>query len=808
MKLPGRSVRVLAAAPALAALVAASVTAVPAAGSARDERGARAGRAVHAARATAGPTLSATVQQGTWQTNGTVWSVAAAHGVVYVGGSFTSVRPPGKPAGTGEAGHSYLAAFNASSGALLTVFHPTFTGVPACDQIHPCGVTALAVSPDGSRLYVGGSFTGVDGTYHAYIAAVDISAGAAATGATVRTWKPSATAPVHSISPGAGGGAVYLGGDFTKLDGIARQYAGAVDTATGQVVEPWAPVVNGAVNAVAFAENGGAPRVLIGGDFTTVSGVPQQAIDSTNPTTGAPEPWAATIEPYNPPPFTPSCIGQVKDIVTSGTTAYISSEGTGNGCFDGDFAANISDGKLLWQNDCLGATQSVAVVSGWLYKASHAHDCVYSPGGFPQVALKPPQVGWVDHHLLNQSLTDGSLGHWTASTDNTNLGPRVLGTDGTRLFVGGSFLRVNRRPQQGFAIFAPGPDRTTPSRPAQPTVISTSRGVDSVSFPAVSDPDNGKLSYRIYRDGGAKPIATVTWTSWPWALPEVHVRDAGLTPGSTHTYTVSASDGTRTSAKSIPSAPVRVVASSPKLTYVASVLADHPAFLWQLSEKSGTTAADASGHGYTGIYEPGTTQGLRGPIAGTSVTATGFDGIAGLVTARSAATAPAAFSLEFWVKTSTNTGGLLAGFGSAQAGASATYDRRVYMMNDGQLAFGVESGGAVHAIESPQVYNDGRWHYVVGVLSPSTGLSLYVDGQLVAADPTTRTAISYAGFWRAGYDNIAGAWNLDYWHANSQGTTEPYHAHFSGRMADVAVYGSALTAAQIAAHYAANSQQH
>src|ERR1039457_1132952 len=48
----------------------------------------------------------------TRQTNGLVFAMAYASGVLYVGGQFTSARPPGAPLGTGEVARSYLAAFN------------------------------------------------------------------------------------------------------------------------------------------------------------------------------------------------------------------------------------------------------------------------------------------------------------------------------------------------------------------------------------------------------------------------------------------------------------------------------------------------------------------------------------------------------------------------------------------------------------------------------------------------------------------------------------------------------------------------
>ena len=67
-------------------------------------------------------------------------------------------------------------------------------------------------------------------------------------------------------------------------------------------------------------------------------------------------------------------------------------------------------------------------------------------------------------------------------------------------------------------------------------------------------------------------------------------------------------------------------------------------------------------------------------------------------------------------------------------------------------------------------------------------------------------AQAYTGYWRVGGDNLNG-WNLDPWGSNSQGTTQPHSYYFNGTIADVAVYPAALSAAQVAAHYAAALQQ-
>ena len=60
---------------------------------------------------------------------GTVLALAYGNGVVYAGGTFSNALPPGTPAGTttGEVPRTYLAAFNSTTGALITSFNPTIT---------------------------------------------------------------------------------------------------------------------------------------------------------------------------------------------------------------------------------------------------------------------------------------------------------------------------------------------------------------------------------------------------------------------------------------------------------------------------------------------------------------------------------------------------------------------------------------------------------------------------------------------------------------------------------------------------------
>src|SRR3954452_16358415 len=79
----------------------------------------------------------------TWQTNGQVYAVAYAGGRGYLGGSFTSVRPPGSETSTAR---NHVAAFSASTGDLLA-------WNPDTDDT----VRAIAVGPAGT-VYLGGQF--------------------------------------------------------------------------------------------------------------------------------------------------------------------------------------------------------------------------------------------------------------------------------------------------------------------------------------------------------------------------------------------------------------------------------------------------------------------------------------------------------------------------------------------------------------------------------------------------------------------------------------------------------------------------
>jgi hypothetical protein len=209
---------------------------------------------------------------------------------------------------------------------------------------------------------------------------------------------------------------------------------------------------------------------------------------------------------------------------------------------------------------------------------------------------------------------------------------------------------------------------------------------------------------------------------------------------------------------------------------------------YRYGEASGTTVADVSGNARTGTLVGGVTR-VAGSCARGGSPAIALDGTSGYLTTSSALWAPSTFTISTWFKTTGTTGGKLIGFGSARTGASGSYDRHLYLSNDGRLNFGVYFLG-YDTVTSAKAYNDGAWHQVTATLS-SAGMHLYVDGVQVAQNTSVTSAEWSVGYWRVGYDSVAGWPNA------------PTSGYFTGSLSDTAVYTTALTAAQVSAGYAA-----
>ena len=158
----------------------------------------------------------------TAQMNGVAWAQTVVGNVVYVGGSFSAARPAGAAAGTSLSARSNLMAYTLSTG-VMTGWAPSANGQ----------VRAMALSPNGQRLYVGGDFTTINGVATGHLAAFDTATGALVTSFAART-----DATVRALA--ATDATVYAGGAFSTADGVARSRLAAFAAGSGAVLG-WNP---------------------------------------------------------------------------------------------------------------------------------------------------------------------------------------------------------------------------------------------------------------------------------------------------------------------------------------------------------------------------------------------------------------------------------------------------------------------------------------------------------------------------------------------------------------------------------------
>ncbi|MDT0264811.1 LamG-like jellyroll fold domain-containing protein [Streptomyces sp. DSM 44915] len=707
------------------------------------------------------PPLTMTAEDlPTWQTNGIVHALAEADGVVYAGGSFTTVRPPGAEPDTQEQPAVNFVALDAATGEPLADCALAFTVGSGNATIR-----ALAVSPDGGTLYAGGTFGSVAGAGASSLAAFELP------GCARKPFPVAANGIVRALA--ATDETVYVGGDFTQLSGTPRAKFGAVDTA-GQLLD-WRADADEAGKAIALTPDG--EHVLLGGDFFTVNGADSHALavveaDSGALTRGYPEGFIDTRS-------------TVQDLAVDETGFYTGNEGTG--AFDGRIALELDTFDERWRDTCLGATQAVEVHRDVLYSGHHAHDCS-SMGEFPNQER---------YHLFGQGVDDPALLGWFPNTNDglgERLGPRTLAVvedhpadDRDFLWVGGGFTTVNGQPQWGLTRFTTEPDTGAPTAP-EAHAASPADGVVELSWRSSLDLDDSLLTYRVYRDGAATPVHTVDGSSLPWRRPQLRYTDEDTAPGETHSYRITATDAAgNTSALSTP---VSVTTASGGQPYADAVLADEPLLYWRYDESAGNFVSDASGNDSAGVHRGGPQRGVTPPaVPGPAAAGVGYDGVDDYTYGDVRYGGMSEFTLETWFNTTTSRGGKLIGLGDRTLQPSANRDNNIYLLNDGRVAFGVYDG-RYHTVTSRESYNDGQWHQVAASVGPA-GMRLYVDGEQVAVNTSITASREVNGYWRTGGDSLQ-SW-----------PGRPSSDFYQGRLDETAVYAPQLPAARIAAHYAA-----
>ncbi|GAA1389854.1 PKD domain-containing protein [Luteococcus peritonei] len=718
----------------------------------------------------------------TTQIDGVAWDQKIAGGRVFVGGEFATARPAGAAPGTSLSPRANLLAYDISTGVLDEAFRADTDAA----------VNVLALSPDSTRLYVGGAFTSLAGQKRYRIAAINT-----ADGSLVADFAPRLDASVNAIV--VTDQAVYVGGVFSTANGVGRTRLAAFSPTDGALLG-WAPTANRNVKAMTITPDGS--RVVVGGQFSTVNGAASPGTASIDAVTGTLYPFALNQVVRNGTANT-----GVYSLTQDGTNIIGTAFNYGEGLYEGVFMVEPVSGAIRWLADCHGDSYDATAMGGQVYSVSHHHNCS-NVGSFPQFTPDvykradawtyeatgtvrtnsqsgysnfagqgaPSQVDWYPD-LAAGSYTGQSQAAWTSEND------------GTYLVLGGEFPKVNGAGQQGLVRFAvPG---TAPSKDGPvvggsslvPT-INAKGTTAALTWKSSWDRDNMALSYQIYRDDRlATPLATVKGDSLWWDRPTMGYVDTTMVPGKTYTYWIWAVDG---DGNRVRGNNVTVTAGEPVPAdlYYGVAMAASPSHYWRLSETSGSfsdTAGATPLTAYSGI-----TRGQPGILAGDAAALFG-GGTSGYAAATIAEAAPASYTSEVWIRTTSTSGGMILDFGNRSSGTSTLWDRTLSMTSDGRLAMDVLSGGVRRAVVSTTSHNDGGWHHVATSLSGS-GMKLYVDGSLVASDAGVTSARAFTGYWRLGGDSVTGM------------ASAPASRFFKGSIDEVAVHPTELSAETIREH--------
>ena len=287
--------------------------------------------------------------------NGTVLTITQVGARIILGGSFTTVSPPGVTNGKQALTRKYVLAFSAATGQVDTGFVPALDGM----------VEGLYPGPSADTVYVAGYFATVNG-----VKSKGITLLSTVTGAIVPTFKPAViNGAVWSAVPS--GGHLLIGGTFTKIGSATHDGIGSLNPTTG-ALDPYVNVQltghhnyngvsgsNAAVGARRMDVNAGGTRLIVVGNFKNANGAVHDQIALVD--LGA---TAGTLDTgWNTAAFSATCSSSaydtyVRDVAFSPDGSYFivaTTGGGGKGAKNTDGTRALCDSASRWETSGSGS---------------------------------------------------------------------------------------------------------------------------------------------------------------------------------------------------------------------------------------------------------------------------------------------------------------------------------------------------------------------------------------------------------------------------------------------------------------------
>ena len=220
--------------------------------------------------------------------------------------------------------------------------------------------------------------------------------------------------------------------------------------------------------------------------------------------------------------------------------------------------------------------------------------------------------------------------------------------------------------------------------------------------------------------------------------------------------------------------------------YGDAVLTDNPVGYWRLDETSGTVAADSKGSN-PGTYVNGPALGQSGALPdAVNNRAPSFDGVNDRIDVPASASlnVTSQITVEAWIYP-TDTASV---HPIVEYGGSASYGVHLWTYDAGTKLFAnlLDTSGVGHPVMSAPVFTTGTWYHVAVTYDGNAAI-LYVNGSEVG---------------RATFGAVTLKTNLPLNIGRRPVVGDPLQdAVFAGKLDEVAVYSTALTATQLRSHY-------
>ena len=245
----------------------------------------------------------------------------------------------------------------------------------------------------------------------------------------VSTWVPDGEVKAIAVS----GSTAYIGGNFSRI----APYTGSsalFDASNGALKQPW-PEVEGVVNAVAPDGTGGW---YLGGDFRSVGGVPRTDLAHVLSDETLDPDWAPTTN------------GLVRALAVGADAVFAGGDfSAANGMSRGNLAGfTTATGGLT---DFVGSVSAGGTVTLFDPVGVHAlllvGSTLYTAGEFDRAQSGLTLVTRLRGAAFDT--TNSQIQAWNPST-NRLINGLARDSDGTDVFVGGRFSRVNADPNDPF----------------------------------------------------------------------------------------------------------------------------------------------------------------------------------------------------------------------------------------------------------------------------------------------------------------------------------------------------------------------